>query len=103
MTTFPGARREQGGQQITIPSGSSIVIENGGIIDLKTGAIFRSNGTQAALLADLGATVGTADGTVADVGGAFNQTTLNNNFRDVVAHINSILAVLKNAGIMASS
>lgn len=32
---------------------------------------------------------GTGDGTVADVGGGFNQATLNNNFRDVVNAINA--------------
>jgi hypothetical protein len=36
-------------------------------------------------------TGGTADGTVADVGASFNQTTLNNNFADLIAKINSIL------------
>ena len=35
-------------------------------------------------------TTGTADGTVADVGAAFSQATLNNNFADVVAKINAL-------------
>lgn len=38
---------------------------------------------------------GTADGTIADVGAAFNQATLNNNFADVTAKINAILKTLK--------
>ena len=36
-------------------------------------------------------TTGTADATVADVGAAFSQATLNNNFADVVAKVNYLL------------
>src|SRR5687768_69383 len=59
-----------------------------------------AEGAQAAV-PDLTMTVGTADGTIADVGAAFNQTTLNNNFRDVGEKINAILAALRTAGIIA--
>lgn len=51
-------------------------------------------------VADLSVSVGTGDGTVADVGGAFSQTTLNNNFRDLADKINAILAVLRSAGLI---
>ena len=44
---------------------------------------------------------GTADNAVADVGAAFNQTTLNNNFADVASQINDIRTVLRNLGLMA--
>jgi len=37
---------------------------------------------------------------VADVGGAFNQTTLNNNFRDLADTINNIRTALINANII---
>lgn len=60
--------------------------------------------TPVARQADIGAltmTVGTADGTVADVGAAFNQTTLNNNFRDLGEKINSIRTLLRTVGFMA--
>lgn len=40
-------------------------------------------------------TTGTANATVSDVGAAFNQATLNNNFADVTAAINSIIKRLK--------
>jgi hypothetical protein len=40
--------------------------------------------------------VGTADGTIADVGGAFSQTTLNNNFRDCGDQINKLIADVAN-------
>lgn len=36
-------------------------------------------------------TTGTADGTLADVGGAFSQATLNNNFADIAAKINALV------------
>jgi hypothetical protein len=36
--------------------------------------------------------VGTADGTVDDVGAAFNQTTLNNNFKELTAQVANLLA-----------
>lgn len=52
-------------------------------------------------VADIVATVGTADGTLADVGGAFNQTTLNNNFRDLADKLNALLAECRKAGIIS--
>ena len=42
-------------------------------------------------------TTGTADAIVADVGGAFNQATLNNNFADLTAQINALRVDLVNA------
>jgi hypothetical protein len=50
---------------------------------------------------DLVAATGVADGTVADVGGAFNQATLNNNFQDLATKVNAILTKLRAAGIIA--
>jgi len=52
-----------------------------------------------AVIADLTHAVGTADGTVDDVGASFNQTTLNNNFREVTDQLDLINAALQNAGI----
>lgn len=46
--------------------------------------------------------VGTTGNTVADVGAAFNQTTLNNNFRVVADKVNEIVTKLKAAGIDVS-
>lgn len=37
-------------------------------------------------------TTGTADGTVADVGASFSQSTLNNNFADLTAKVNYLLS-----------
>jgi hypothetical protein len=58
-------------------------------------------GRQATTVAALTATVGTANGTVADVGASFNQGTLNDNFRDVADKLNEVIAALKAAGLMA--
>jgi hypothetical protein len=53
--------------------------------------------------ADYGAlthAVGTADGTVADVGGAFNQATLNDNFKELTTKLASIRSILQAHGLM---
>jgi len=47
-------------------------------------------------------TGGTADGTLADVTASHDQTILNNNFADLVAKVNSILAALRKQGIIAN-
>lgn len=39
---------------------------------------------------------GTADGTVADVGASFDQTTLNNNFKDLATAINALIVDMAN-------
>ena len=50
-------------------------------------------------LAALTVSVGTSDGVVADVGAAFNQATLNNNFRDLADKINQVRTLLVNVGL----
>lgn len=45
--------------------------------------------------ADLTAATGTASTTIADVGAAFNQTTLNNNFKSLADRVNALAALLK--------
>lgn len=44
---------------------------------------------------------GTADGALDDVGATFNQTTLNNNFKDLSGKVNAILAALGAVGFIA--
>lgn len=95
MSYQPKVYRKQGGDEVFVASGGAINVETGGAI--------KANGTQASACADLTHTVGTADGTVDDVGEAFNQTTLNNNFKECTTKINAILAALRGAGIIASS
>lgn len=53
-----------------------------------------------AAIADLTHAVGTADGTVDDVGASFNQTTLNNNFREITDTLDAIQAALRQANII---
>lgn len=58
--------------------------------------------TKQATIANLtDSTTGVADGTVADVGAAFSQVTLNNNFADLAQKVNAILTALRNAGVIA--
>ena len=56
--------------------------------------------TPGAAVPDLVVSVGTSDGTIADVGGAFSQTTLNNNFRDLADKINTMLARMRSNGVI---
>lgn len=53
-------------------------------------------------IADLVHAVGTADGTVADVGVAFNQGTLNDNFKELSTRVNQILAHLRTHGTLTT-
>ena len=55
----------------------------------------------AAVAALVDNSTGVADGTVVDVGAAFNQATLNGNFAEAAQKINAIITALKNAGLMA--
>jgi deoxyxylulose-5-phosphate synthase len=57
--------------------------------------------TANAAITDLAATAGTADATLADVGGAYSQVILNDNFRDVTAKINAILAALRESNVIS--
>jgi hypothetical protein len=58
--------------------------------------------TPSAAIADLAASVGTADGTVADGGAAYAQGTTNDNNREFATKINAILAALRDANIIAA-
>ena len=51
-------------------------------------------------IASLTAATGTASNTVADVGGAFTQATLNNNFKSLADKQNAVIVALRNAGII---
>ena len=60
------------------------------------GTVWTDKGVASAVTT-LSMSVGTGDDTIADVGVSFNQTTLNNNFRDVGEKINEIIVALQNA------
>lgn len=55
----------------------------------------------AAAITNLTDSFGTADGTVADVTGAFVQATLNDNFQEMATKINAMLAAMRAANIIA--
>ena len=63
----------------------------------KTPVVQPLGANQAALTNSTG---GTYDGTLADVGAAFDQATLNNNFTDLHTLVNEIRTALVNTGIM---
>lgn len=44
--------------------------------------------------------VGTPSSTISDVGAAFSQTTLNNNFRSLADKVNAIISVLQSNGTL---
>jgi hypothetical protein len=54
-----------------------------------------------AAIADLAVSVGTGNDTVVDVGVAYDQATLNNNFRDLADKLNLVLAALRSANLIA--
>lgn len=46
-------------------------------------------------------TVGTANNTVADVGAAFSQAVLNDNFRDLVEKLNAVIIALRESNVIS--
>lgn len=66
------------------------------------GAAWVTHGRQAAAVTDLTEGPGTADGTVDDVGASFNQTTLNNNFKELSTKLNALMASMRTANSLAT-
>jgi len=54
-----------------------------------------NSGSFGLLTALTDSTTGTANDTVADVGAAFSQSTLNNNFADLTAKVNALIGMIK--------
>lgn len=99
--------------------GDRLVVESGGVIELKAGAqIVGSAGTQASAIADLAGTVGTANDTLTAVPAPADTPAtadalrddiatnlipaINNNFADVQAKLNAILAAIRGVAIVES-
>lgn len=80
--------------------GSSVTLTYLGATTIPVGTVLRLQAPRVDI-ADLATSVGTAGNTIADVGGSFNQGTLNNNFRSVAAKVNEILARLRENGLNA--
>lgn len=78
--------------------GGSVEVING---ELRMGpqAQMTANGTQAGPTAALTSAAGTPGTGTVDVGAAFSQATLNNNFATLVSQVNAILTILKNLGM----
>lgn len=68
--------------------------ETGKFVDLT------ANPKQGAIADIADNTGGVADGTLVDVGAAFDQATLNNNFAELAAKVNAILSALRSANII---
>lgn len=111
MSYQPKVYMEQGGAKLVVASGGEINIETGGKI--------LTNGTHASAITDLtDNSAGTADNTIAAMASPGDSPAsadalrddivanmlpaIRNNFADVTAKINAIIAVLEGAGIIAS-
>ena len=94
-TYQPKVYRKQGGDELVVASSGAINVESGGAI--------QADGTQASAIANLtDNSGGTADDTIADVEAVYTEATLANNFADLAAKVNAILAALRGAGIIAT-
>jgi hypothetical protein len=99
--------------------GDRLVVETGGIVQLKTGGQIVGNaGTQTSAIADLAGTVGTANNTMMAVPAPADTPAdadalrddiaanlvpaINDNFADLQEKVNGMLAALRAVGIVAS-
>ncbi len=98
-TVQPKVYHKQGGDVLVVASGGEINVESGGKLT--------AAGTQASAIASLtDSTGGTANDTLVDLasGGTWAagvETKVEDNFADLAAKINAILAALRGAGIIA--
>ena len=81
----------------TLAAGSVILISFGR--DTRAGSGSYNPPVMQAGPVALTAATGTASNTIADVGGSFNQATLNNNFKSLADKINAVIAAEENAGL----
>lgn len=102
-TYGPKVYHKQGGDEVVVASGGKITLESGGEIDVQAGGKVLNDGTQAAAIASLtDNSGGTANDTLEDVPATYNEAALANNFADLGAKINSMLAALRGAGIIVT-
>lgn len=98
-TTTPGVDATARG----MPPGTVVVAQDTGLLYVNVGTANapvwkRLLAGASNALVDLVHAVGTADGTLDDVGGTFNQATLNNNLKELSSRVNALAAVLRNGG-----
>ena len=100
----PGFTVTFGASNATVTQNTGATLPIGTVIDISFGDTgVRGNfesGVRVRGVTALTAATGTASDTVADVGAAFAQATLNNNFRSVSEKINELRAALVTAGIL---
>ena len=81
----------------SLAAGSEVILSFGR--DTRNGSgVYNPPVMQAGPVA-LTAATGTASNTIADVGAAFTQATLNNNFKSLADKLNEVLVALENAGL----
>lgn len=92
-----------GASNMTVTNTTGASLASGSVIDISFGQNTMSGRYNTPIkvvgINALTAATGTASDTIADVGGAFNQTTLNNNFKSQADKINAIISALDAAGI----
>lgn len=100
-----GFTADYGANDITVKNTTGASLPAGSVIDISFGrndidGRFE-NGIKVVGIVALTASAGTASATstVVDVGGAFDQATLNNNFKTVSEKLNTILKALDTAGV----
>ena len=81
---------------VTWPVGAELIV---GFGDSQIGGTYNPRIRQMPALVALIAATGTASNTINDVGGAFNQATLNNNFKSQADKLNEVIAAVRQAGI----
>jgi hypothetical protein len=93
-----------GSSNITVTNTTGATLAAGAVIDISFGdtsvAGRFDNGIRVRGVTALTAATGTASDTISDVGGAFNQATLNNNIKSLADKINEIRAALVSAGVL---
>ena len=93
-----------GTSNITVTNTTGAALAAGSVIDISFGDTSQSGrfetGARTRGVPALTTSVGTASDTIADVGGSFSQTTLNNNMRSLATKINELRAALVAAGVL---
>lgn len=92
-----------GASNITVTNTTGGALAAGTVVILSFGENTRDGSYNVPVMAAapvaLTAATGTASDTIADVGAAFNQTTLNNNFKSIATKLNQVLTALEASSI----
>ena len=98
-----GFTASYGASNITVTNKTGAALAAGSGVILSFGENTRDGSYNVPVMAAapvvLTAATGTASNTIADVGAAFNQTTLNNNFKSLASKLNEVLAALEASSV----